>query len=38
MLQAHNTGESWGQLAAAAALSVILLANPLPALADGVYK
>lgn len=36
-LDAHKIHESWGQLAASAALSAMLLTNPLPALADGVF-
>ncbi len=36
-LAAHKIHESWGQLAASVALSAMLLANPLPALADGVF-
>ena len=37
-LEAHSVGESWGQIAATAAISAMLLANPLPALADGRCK
>lgn len=37
-LDAHNVGESWGQIAATAAISAMLLANPLPAFADGRCK
>ena len=36
-LEAHKIHESWGQLVATAALSAMLLASPLPALADGVF-
>mmetsp|Transcript_18912 Transcript_18912/g.31283 ORF Transcript_18912/g.31283 Transcript_18912/m.31283 type:complete len:228 (-) Transcript_18912:58-741(-) len=37
-LQAQKMGESWGQMAAGAILSIALLTNPLPALADGQTK
>lgn len=36
-LDAHKIGESWGHIAATAAISAMLLTSPLPALADGRY-